>query len=145
MLYSKSDTLEIISHLPKYLRDSKTGDIFSLTMIKNDWDATFKNSYIVRYAKENTKSISTVNIKIEAIGRHFDEAVYNMYLQVADLQKRGIVKGKTWINIIQVENEADIPKKQNIEEPKYECELSKLFDGGTLFEEKVVAGKTECI
>jgi len=30
------------------------------------------------------------------------------------------------------------------EETKNECEMSKLFDGGTLFGEKVVAGKTEC-
>jgi len=135
MLFSKSDTLEIISHLPKYLRDSKSGDVYTLMMIKNDWDFTWENSYIVRYAKENKKSISTVNFKVEVIGRQFEEAVYNMYLKVVELEKEGIINGKTWIGGLQDEVEADLPMNTQNEETQNERDLTTLFDGGTLFED----------
>jgi phosphosulfolactate synthase (CoM biosynthesis protein A) len=99
MDYKQEDTLKIISHLPKYLRESDKGNVFPLVMIKNDWDHTFENSYIVRYAKENTKSISSVNIKVEATGHTFEEAVFNMYLKINELSKEGKVRGKEWIEI----------------------------------------------
>ena len=99
MDYTREDTLKIISHLPKYLRESDKGNVYPLIMIKNDWDYTFENSYIVRYAKENSKSISSVDVKIETIGHTFDEAIYNMYLKIKELSKEGKVKGKEWNNI----------------------------------------------
>ena len=135
MKYSKSDTLKIISHLSKYYSDSKTGEVFVLTMIKKDWDATWEDSYIIRYAKENEKSISTVNYIIEAVGSHFDEAVYNMYLKVCELEKRGVIKGKTWIGGLEEQIDIDILNPQT-EEAKNEHNLTNLFDKGTLFEEE---------
>jgi len=140
MTYSKSDTLEIISHLSKYFADSKTGEVYVLTMIKKDWDATWENSYIIRYAKENRKSISTVNYIIEATGSHFDEAVYNMYLKVYDLQKRGIIRGKTWIGGLEEHMDLDILNAQT-EETKHEHNVTNLFDKGTLLDEIEAAKK----
>lgn len=98
MEYKREDTLKIISHLPKYLKVNDNGDIYSLIIIKNDWDNSFENSYIVRYAKENNKSFSSVNVKVETIGHTFDEAIYNMYVKINELSKEGLVKGKEWIN-----------------------------------------------
>jgi len=143
MTYSKSDTLKIISHLSKYYSNSKTGEVFVLTMIKNDLDATWENSYIIRYAKENGKSISTINYKIEVIGNHFDEAVYNMYLKICELEKRGIIRGKTWIGGLEEHKDLDTMNTQT-EKTKHERSLDKLFDKGTLFGEIEDAEKAKC-
>ena len=94
MNFEKSDTLQIIDHLPKYLQ--KTKEIYVLTMIKNDLGGN-DYAYFIRYAKENTRSISTIKFLFEVTGSRFDEAVYNMYLKVSEFQKTGKIKGKTWI------------------------------------------------
>lgn len=111
MEYKKSDTQEIIKHLSKYFRRSKNREVYVLMIIKNDWDGN-ENSYIIRYAKENTKSISTVKHLIEVIGIDLEDAVYKMYLKVNELSKIGKIRGKEWIG--NVEYEIDILKTNRI-------------------------------
>jgi len=134
MLFKKSDTFEIIRHLPKYLRVEKTGEVYALTMMKNDWDGN-EDAYIIRYAKENQKNISTTNFLIEVFGRNIESAVYDMYLKVVELEKCDKIKGKTWIGAKSYEDD-DLWTKQTPKPLTKISPVTTMFDQGTLFEEK---------
>jgi hypothetical protein len=95
-----TEVLEIISDLPKYLRTDKM-DVYQLVMVKNDWDITCDNSYVVMYAKHNLNTFSKDNVLVFAKGRRFSEAILNMKNQLYLLSEEGKVKGKNWIGKVE--------------------------------------------
>ena len=109
---------KIISDLPKYLR-IEGRYIYQLVMIKNDWDFTFPDSYIVMYAKENSKSYSSVNYLVRVTGKTFESAITNMNEKINELRKEGMIKGKEWIG--------DKPKEKDAQIKEKDAQIGKLL------------------
>jgi hypothetical protein len=76
----ENEILRILDRLPKYIETCD--ECYHLAIIKNDWDG-YANinsiySWMVMYAKRNTKSISLVKYQIRVVGATFLEALQNM-------------------------------------------------------------------
>ena len=86
------EIIKIFKNLPqKHIRDKK--DSYLLTIVKNERDGN-DNAWIVMYAKENCKSLSTVKTKIKVEGATFFEALqkmevaYKQYKQERNIQTK---------------------------------------------------------
>lgn len=91
-LYSKENRIE---ELPKYLRTEN--DIYSLTIIKNEWEGN-EDAFIIAYAKEDNGVYDTNEFLIKAEGSNLENAIESMYREYSNNVKDGKIKGKSWID-----------------------------------------------
>ena len=79
----ESEVLEILDKLPKSIW-FKNGDVYSLTIHKNEWEG-HSNAWIITYSKENKKSLSTINTIIKVESYTFSKALNEIKTAVDNL------------------------------------------------------------